>query len=54
MKNKPTEPSFTHRDEDMMADLKQSSIFASLKYDVEILESAEAKKEDVELEERFR
>ncbi|TMW48177.1 hypothetical protein DOY81_006747, partial [Sarcophaga bullata] len=46
-----TEPSFTHRDEDMMADLKQSAVFASLKYDVEILESAEAKKEDVELEE---
>ncbi|TMW40578.1 hypothetical protein DOY81_014342, partial [Sarcophaga bullata] len=54
LKNQPTEPSFTHRDEDMMADLKQSAVFASLKYDVEILESAEAKKEDVELEERFR
>ncbi|KAI8115279.1 hypothetical protein FF38_08991 [Lucilia cuprina] len=45
---------FRHRDEDMMADLKKSTIFASLKYDVEILESGEVKKEDVELEERYR
>ncbi|XP_065357336.1 uncharacterized protein LOC135951554 [Calliphora vicina] len=50
----PSEPTFTHRDEDMMADLKKSTIFASLKYDVEILESGEVKKEDVELEERYR
>lgn len=52
--SKLTEPPFRHRDEDMLADLKQSTIFASLKYDVEILESSEVKKEDVEIEERFR
>lgn len=51
---KPSEAPFQHRDEDMMAELKQSTILASLKYDFEILESSEVKKEDVEIEERYR
>lgn len=46
---------YSHRDEDMMADPKLTTVFQNLKYDVEILESNEAKNdEDSEIEERYR
>ncbi|XP_013109153.2 uncharacterized protein LOC106088273, partial [Stomoxys calcitrans] len=48
--------SYSHRDEDMIADPPNTNVFKNLKYDVEILEANDetTNKEDSEIEERYR
>lgn len=47
---------YSHRDEDMLLPKKQpEAVFKqSIKYDVEILESKEETKQNIEIEERYR